>query len=57
MLYILKEDNIHQAALQERIQMLTKYTFLLQKFLNIKILSKKLKLRLKNIIDKTLTYA
>jgi len=44
--------------LQERIKNANKTYFMLQKFLEIKLYLKELKLRLKNTaIDKTLTYA
>jgi hypothetical protein len=55
---ILNEDNSNQMDLQERIKNADKTYFKLQKFFKNKNISKKLKLRLKNIIiDKTLTYA
>jgi len=55
---ILNEDNNNQIDLQERIKNANKTYFMLQKFFKNKTISKKLKLRLKNIIiDKTLTYA
>jgi hypothetical protein len=56
---ILNEDNNNQIDLQERIKNANKTYFMLQKFFKNKNISKKLKLRLKNItiIDKTLTYA
>jgi hypothetical protein len=55
---ILHGDNNNQIDLQERIKNAHKTYFMLQKFFKNKNISKKLKLRLKNvIIDKTLTYA
>jgi hypothetical protein len=55
---ILNENNSNQIDLQERIKNANKTYFMLQKFVQNKNISKKLKLRLKNtIIDKTLTYA
>jgi predicted GH43/DUF377 family glycosyl hydrolase len=55
---ILNEDNNNQIALQERMKNANKTYFMLQNFFKNKIISKKLKLRLKNtIIDKLLTYA
>jgi hypothetical protein len=54
---ILNEDNNNQIDLQERIKNANKTYLKLQKLFKIKT-SKKLKLRLKNIIiDKTLSYA
>ena len=48
----------HQTDLQERIKNANKTYFMLQNFFRNKNISKKLKLRLKNIIiDQTLTYA
>jgi hypothetical protein len=61
---ILNEDNSngnsnsHQMDLQERIKNANKTYFMLQNFFKNKNISKKLKLRRKNItIDKTLSYA
>jgi len=55
---ILNEDNNNQIDLQERIKNANKTYFVLQNFLKNKNMSKKLKLRLKNIItDKMLTHA
>ena len=52
------EDNNHQIDLKERIKNANKTYFMLQTFFGNKDISKKLKLRLKNIkINKTLTYA
>jgi hypothetical protein len=54
----LNEDNNNQINLQERMKNANKTYFMLQKFFKNKNISKKLKLRLKNIIiDKVLTYA
>jgi hypothetical protein len=51
-------NNNHQIDLQERIKNANKIYFMLQTFFKNKNISKKLKLRLKNITkDKTLTYA
>ena len=47
----------NQIDLQERINKANKTYFMLQKFFKNKNVSKKLKLRLKNTIDKTLPYA
>ena len=53
----LNENNSNQIDLQERINNANKTYFMLQKFFKNKNISKKLKLRLKNIItDKTLKY-
>jgi hypothetical protein len=55
---VLNEDNNNEIHLQERIKNPNNTYFMLQKFFKNKNTSKKLKLRLKNIIiDKTLTYA
>ena len=55
---ILNEGNNHQIDLKERIKNADKTYFMLQKFFGNKDISKKPKLRLKNIIiNKTLTYA
>jgi hypothetical protein len=54
---ILNESNDNQIDLQERINNANKTHFMIQKFFKNKNKSKKLKLRLKNTIDKTLTYA
>jgi len=55
---ILNEDNNNQIDLQERIKNANNTYFMLQTFFKNKNISKKLKLRLKNIIiDKTLTYS
>jgi len=54
---ILNEDNNHQIYLQERIKMLTKHTSCYKKNFRSKNIFKKLKLRLKNTTDKTLTNA
>jgi hypothetical protein len=54
---ILNEDNNNQTDLQERINNANKTYFMLQKFFKNKNIPRKLKLRLKNTIDKTLTYA
>ena len=54
---ILNEDNNYQTDLQERINNADKTHFMLHNVLKNKNITKKLKLRLKNIIiDKTLTY-
>ena len=47
---MLSEDNNHQIHLQERIKSANRTYFMLQKFFRNKNVSKKLKLRLKNII-------
>jgi hypothetical protein len=57
-IHVLNEDNNNQIDLQERIKIANKTCFMLQKFVQNKNISKKLKLKLKNTItDKTLTYA
>jgi hypothetical protein len=53
---ILNEDNNKQIDLQERIKNANKTYFMQKKFFFNKNISKKLKLRLKNTIDKTLIY-
>jgi hypothetical protein len=53
--YVTDSHNIHTIDLQERIKNANKIYFMLQKLFTIKNISKKLKLKLKNIIDKTLT--
>jgi glutaredoxin-related protein len=52
----LNEDNNNQIDLQERIKNANKTYFMLRIFFLNKNISKKLKFRLKNTIDKTLTY-
>ena len=55
---ILNEDNNDQTDFQERINNANKTYFMVQNFFKNKNISKKLKLRLKNIAtDKMLTYA
>jgi len=54
---ILHEENNNQTDLQESTNNANKTYFMLQKFFKNKYISKKLKLILKNTIDKMLTYA
>ena len=54
---IINEDNNNKLDLHERIKNANKTYFMLQNLFKNKNISKKLKLRLKNTIDKTLTYA